>query len=99
MAYILTLLDDESSVVEGDPVDLHEPQSRFTLQRTVTGSPSTATVHLEGSLDGVNWNSLGDSGSSGSLFSVSTHAVRYVRGRVSAFSGTGTVSARVAVDG
>lgn len=53
-----TSLSAASDPVIGTAVDLGGVASEFTLHTIKTGSPSTATVALEGSLDGTNWYSL-----------------------------------------
>lgn len=56
----------------GISVDLNGTSNEFTLVTTVTGSPSSVNVNLEGSHDNVNWFGIVSSTSIGSQVVLST---------------------------
>lgn len=60
-----------------------------TIAAIVTGSPSSCTMHLEGSLDGTNYFDIsGDQTcTSNVMFHVTARAVALVRANVTLFSG------------
>ncbi|GAA1015883.1 hypothetical protein Aple_010680 [Acrocarpospora pleiomorpha] len=70
---------------------------------TVTGAPTSATVLLEGSHDGVRWavlDELSEQGQGGLVTPATAHLVRYVRARLQTLSGGSdpTVTATIASD-
>lgn len=70
---------------------------RHTLQVAVTGSPTTCTVRLEGSLDGVSFFDLSGAQSctSATMFHVADRVVLYVRPYVVSLSGGTSPTVRV----
>ncbi len=58
-------------------------------QVVVTGSPTTALVAMEGSLDGTNWTLLAElnCGPSGAIFEFQVKSMAYVRARLKTLSG------------
>lgn len=63
--------------------------SKHTIQAKVTGSPTTATGQLEGSLDGTAWFDLSGAQdvSANVMFHVANKPVRKVRFNLTALSG------------
>ncbi len=70
-------------------------------QVVCTGSPTTALVAMEGSLDGTNWTLLAElnCAPSGAIFEFTVKSMAYVRARLKTLSGgtTPTVSASFSV--
>ena len=55
---LLTLLNSAISTGDGSVKNLQRPYHRHTWQIIVTGSPSSSSVTLQGSLDNVVWTVL-----------------------------------------
>ena len=60
-----------------------------TAQLNVTGSPTTCTYQVEGSLDNVTWFDLsgGQTCTSSLMFHLDSKPVNYIRGNLTALSG------------
>lgn len=77
----------------------------YTFTVVPSGTVSSCTVNLEGSLDNVHWFALGiidatDAGwssTAGEMVHVANKPVNYLRANVTAISGGGTVTAAVAL--
>lgn len=54
-------LNNATTTGPGATIDLVTPRRSVRMATTVTGSPSTVAVNLEGSLDGTTWTVLGTS--------------------------------------
>lgn len=83
----------------GSVTDLGVVRSVHSMQTSVTGSPSAATVNLEGSLNGTLWATLATSTSTTSdVQTASGKAVRYVRANLTTLTGgtAPTVTALIA---
>lgn len=81
-------LNGATGVTSGDVVDYREFRGLHTAVAVLTGSPSSYSVSVYGSLDGANWYSFGSisSGNPGTLH-VTSKVARYVRADVTALSG------------
>lgn len=95
-----TSLNAATSTGPGAVVDLGVVRSSHTLQTTVTGTPSGATVTLEGSLAAAGpWATLATSTSTtGDVQTATGKAVRYVRANLTVLTGgtAPTVTALIA---
>lgn len=95
-----TSLNAVTTTGAGTVVDLGVVRSTHTLQTTVTGTPATVTVNLEGSLAAAGpWATLvASTSTSGDVQTVSGKAVRYVRANLAALTGgtAPTVTALIA---
>ncbi|MEW2383374.1 hypothetical protein AB0873_14965 [Micromonospora sp. NPDC047707] len=78
--------------------DLEDSVANHTMALTVTGSPSSWAVDLEGSHDGLTWFWLGSGGSASGTLVHAPRVVRFVRARLSALTGgtSPTVTATIA---
>ena len=85
-------------VASGYPAFQQTPARTHTLQVDTTGSPSAATLQLEGSLDGTTWTALSPAMdvSSSTMFHVLDAAVAFVRSNLVTLTGgsSPTVTAR-----
>jgi hypothetical protein len=72
---------------------LFTPQKTFTFMKTVVGVFTTLVVTLEGSLDGINWYTLGSDNTlvNGATFVVDKPSL-YVRATLSTFAGGTSVT-------
>ena len=95
MGFVLKLLDGVTSAGSGPAIDLHDVHSRFTVVRYFTGTVTVLQASLQGSHDGVHWFSLVAADSTPATGS--THQVRYLRGHIESYTGTGPVTMTVAV--
>lgn len=99
MTDIVTILSGASANATGSTFDTGDLKDGAALEVTTAGTVSAFTVQLQGSLEGVNWFSIGSA-----LTTASTSAeltgflARYFRAVLSGFSGTGTVTARIGVE-
>ena len=93
----------DAETVQGTVTDPEEVTgaTRFGLQISYTGAPSSVDVELQGSIDGVNWVVLAQTGTNGALVGYgqgSTHGVvKYIRLLLDQLSGgsSPTVTASV----
>lgn len=78
-----------------------EGAARHTVMVTVSGAPTTCTVNLDGSLDGVHWFDLSgpQNAASNTMFHVVDKPVIYVRGNLSALSGGTSPSVSISYTG
>lgn len=90
-----------TSGTETDPEEI-TGATRFGLQVEITGSPSTANVLLDGSIDGVNWHALfAATGLTSQLYGFGLAAtapvVKYIKVRLDVLAGgtSPTVTASV----
>lgn len=84
-----TSLTAATSTQAGTAKDLEDSVAVHTMIVTVTGSPTSVSVNLEGSHDNVNWVNLTTytSTSSGYVSFDSQVRVRYVRANLTAITG------------
>lgn len=85
--------------VLGEVRDLEDLYRVHTLAVVLTGNPTTVSVSLDGSHDGINWIGLTGTNSTGnSLATTDAHLVRYVRTRLNQVLGgtSPTVTATIA---
>lgn len=85
-----TSLNAATSTGPGTSRDLERPTRLFTMVVSATGSPSSVSVDLEGSLDGSFWFALvrrNDIGAATVGDSAGAHFVRYVRANALTLSG------------
>ncbi len=85
----VTLLPFSGSYQNGSPVDLDEVMTGHACQVIATGTSTgdQAQILLQGSLDGINWYTLGSGGAppapspgaTGTVLLSGTGAARYVR--------------------
>jgi len=101
IAGALTSLKNATAIGVGTAYDLGGAYRFFTVQgvtiRATTASPATATLKLQGSLNGTNWHTLAASANattSGAMWnSTASHAVTWVRLNSTAKSaGAGTLN-------
>lgn len=95
-------LDAETGTGPGAVRDLETVLTQHRGVGTVSGSPSTLEVHLEGSLDGETWYSMGTSASTGPVFALTAFAsfacpARFVRANVTAISGGSSPAVTVTI--
>ena len=71
------------------PTSSLAPAKTHTVQVDTTGSPSAATLQLEGSLDGVTWTALSPAMdvSSSTIFHVLDAPVSHIRGNLVSLTG------------
>jgi hypothetical protein len=111
MADVLTLLAAVSSNQTGTAFEASDLRDELTMEVVISGTVSAYSVQLQGSMDGTNWISVGvpqtSSGAAGTaigpvtqstgLVAISSgYLVRYLRAVLSGYTGTGTVTAKVA---
>lgn len=98
-----TVLNAVASTGAGASVDLGGVAREFTLAHVESGSPTSASITLQGSHDGTNWFPLIQYSGAGDVYpqvaSSTAHFARYVRGYVGSLSGgtSPTITATVAV--
>ena len=81
-------LDAATTPGPGAVRDLEGVLSNHTIQAVVTGNPTSFTVRLQASLDGVTWNNIGAASQSTRLGPTDfPYAVRYVRAYLESLSG------------
>ena len=108
--YVL-LLNAVSANVTGPVIDTGDLKDELTLEVIIAGTVSAYSVQLQGSMDDVNWVSIGipetSAGAPGTAvgpvtastgpFAVSSGVLmRYFRAALTAYAGTGTVTAELA---
>ena len=102
MAKEITMLNAVTGIGASDIKKLPAVMKDFAYQSTTTGSPTTATLDLEGSLDGTTFSQLGTANhaTSGTYTAVVDKPVLYVRLNLTALSGgsSPTVTAKLLVD-
>ncbi len=81
------LLDAAAAAGAGHAVDLGSAVGSFTAQISATGTPTTFSVQLEGSLDKVTWTRIGAPMTSAGLYAISGVAVPFVRFNLTALTG------------
>jgi hypothetical protein len=110
MNYVNTLTLAQSATGYGQPYNIANLPSNGNISWAVkpTGTVSTITLLLEGSLDGVNWYTLdtiaqGDtagasgtawSGTAGELKWMTGRQVNYLRSNLTVISGGGSITAQ-----
>jgi hypothetical protein len=90
---VVTSLNAVSATGLGTASDLDGLKDEFALVVVTTGSP-TFSLQLQGSLDNVNWYSLGSAVTTAGETSVTGQEAAYIRGDLTALSG-GTLTAEV----
>ncbi len=88
---LYTLLDAVSGVTTGQPFPI-EGRKFHTFHTLVSGAVTSFSIAVEGSLDGVNWFNVTTITGGGAVTVPSAFPVLYVRGKVTAFSGTGAIT-------
>lgn len=94
----IVLLNAVTVTGAGGGTALPTPCGRFGMQTKVTGAPTTVSLTLEGSLDGVNWTVLATSTSTtGDYQAAVDKPVAFIRGNLGTLTGgtAPTVTARV----
>lgn len=80
----------------GSALALETVMSKFTVQTVITGAPTTVSITLDGSLDGVNWTVLATSASTtGDQQTVVDKPQKYLRANVATFTGGTSPTATV----
>lgn len=98
MADVLTLLSAVSANVTGTAFDAGDLRDEAAVQVETTGTVSAFSVQVQGSLDKANWVSLGSAITSVTAeTALSGVLARYFRAVLSGYSGTGTVTAKIAL--
>ncbi len=92
-------LNEVSAVDVSSTITLQSAMADHSLEIKITGTVSALTVDLEGSLSGNFWAQLAshaltaaEIAALGAIFHVESRIVEMVRVRISAYTGTGTVS-------
>jgi hypothetical protein len=98
MADVVTLLAGVSANGAGPVVDAGDLRDEFTLFAEITGTVSAFSIQFAGSEDGTNFFNLGSAVTSvtaGTAVAAPPLA-RYLQATLASYSGTGTVTAKVA---
>ena len=90
-------LDAATATGAGTAFELRAPCRTYTMNKTVAGTFSALVVALEGSLDNVNWYTLGtdNTTAAGATFVVDKPA-KFVRANCTTFTGGTSVTAWIA---
>jgi hypothetical protein len=95
---VLTLLSGVSANVTGQAFDAGDLRDEATVQVETAGTVSAFSVQVQASLDKVSWSGLGSAITSVTAATALSGAMaRYYRAVLSSYSGTGTVTARLAL--
>jgi hypothetical protein len=98
MADVLTALSAVSANVTGATLDAGDLRDEVAVQVETAGTVSAFSVQFQASVDGTNWVSAGSA-----VVAVTAETVlsgilaRYFRAVLSGYTGTGTVTAKIAV--
>ena len=89
MSLSATSLNAVTSPGAGSAMSFDKPRGPISMQVSTTGSPSGLTVYLEGSLDGVNYNTIATVTGTGSSqeFVSATGPVLFARANLQTLSG------------
>jgi len=89
MAYVKTNWLNAATTTQTTASEEVTGTSRYGLQVSVTGSPSSLGVLLQGSIDGTNWVSLASVSAAGTTWSNpdSAGSVKYIRIDLQTLSG------------
>lgn len=92
-------LDAATAAGAGASKDLEGVFSKHTIVMASTGNPTTVSVTLEGSHDGVNWFDAGAPTITLSVTkaTVDTHLLRYVRANLITLSGGSSPTVTVTI--
>lgn len=97
----LLLLQAANANVTGATVDSHTISDDMALEVVTAGTVTAFSVQLQGSEDGTNWMSIGTAstvvGTTGFTGTSQPPPFRYFRAVLSGFTGTGTLSATLAI--
>lgn len=98
MADIVTLLAAVSANGTGPVIDAGDLKDEIGIQVEKDAGVTAFSVLVEGSLDGVNWFNVGSSPVTAvtSETMVSGILARYFRATLSGYTGTGTLTAKLA---
>jgi hypothetical protein len=96
MGTIATALNAVSANVTGPWIDWTDAHEDYTLEVITAGTVSAFSVQFQGSIDKTDTFSLGSAITTVSDASVTGKPCRYIRAVLSGYTGTGTVTARVA---
>lgn len=102
MALVLKSLNAATADMNGDALELNEPTARYSAQYTVASVSGTVHIHLEGSLDGVNFFSQSNQVLSGlGTFTLDANGplAVFIRARLEVGGGSANVTAYVAAKG
>jgi hypothetical protein len=98
MADILTALNAVSANVTGPALDAGDLRDQVSAEVETSGTVSAFSVQFQASLDEANWVSIGSAITSVTAGTVLSGVLaRYFRAVLSSYSGTGTVTAKLAV--
>jgi hypothetical protein len=95
---VATLLNAASSNTTGPVLSLGTPASTLTIAVSTTGTVSAFSVVVQGSVDSVNWENVGSAVTSVTAgTSIGTGVLlQYFQAILNGYSGTGTVTAKLA---
>jgi hypothetical protein len=97
MTDIVTVLPAASANGTGPVLDAGDLKSAVAIEVEITGTVSAFSVQLSGSLDDVNWFTIGSAVTSVTAGTLESAVLaRYFKAALSGYTGTGTVTAKVA---
>jgi hypothetical protein len=92
-------LNAATAIGPGSVIVFSGPQTTVSMQVTFTGAPTTLTVVMEGSLDGVNFTTLGTATNptNNAIVTSTTTEALYARANMTVLTGgtSPTVTARI----
>lgn len=98
MADILTALNAVSANTTGAALDAGDLRDEAAVEVQTSGTVSAFSVQFQQSIDKTNWANLGAAVTSVTAETVLTSVFgRYFRAVLSGYTGTGTVTAKIAV--
>lgn len=98
MADVLTCLKAVTANTTGATLDAGDLRDEAAVQVETTGTVSAFSVQFAQSLDGTNWVNLGAAITAVTGLTLATSVFgRYFRAVLSGYTGTGTVTAKIAV--
>jgi hypothetical protein len=98
MADVLTLLSGVSANVTGTAFDAGDLRDEAAVQVETTGTVSAFSVQVQASLDKVQWVAIGSAITAVTAETVLSGVLgRWFRAVLSGYSGTGTVTAKIAL--
>jgi len=98
MADILTALNAVSANTTGTALDAGDLRDEAAIEVRTSGTVSAFSVQFQQSLDKVAWANLGAAVTAVTAETVLTSVLgRYFRAVLSGYTGTGTVTAKIAV--
>lgn len=99
MAQVLLSLNAVTADTDGDVLAFNSPKTVYSMQYIATIPSGSATVHLEASLDGVNFASIQNVALSADKigFLSGGSAALFIRARVTGLASGRTMTALVAV--